>query len=161
METSSPHLTPRTTRTACRGPTELHLTPESLSRIGPTSTPESHRSTEHVPALGQKVVTKSDGNPKLASITPQTTIMASIRCLARPFALPRAAAPACRYAHAYRAIPAQRRAFTKTKTTVVDSSKPKRGGSKLFKSADEAVADVQSGSTILSAGFGLCGVAGT
>jgi len=87
--------------------------------------------------------------------------MASIRCLARPFALPRAAAPACRYAHAYRVIPAQRRAFTKTKTTVVDSSKPKRGGSKLFKSADEAVADIQSGSTILSAGFGLCGVAET
>ena len=35
-----------------------------------------------------------------------------------------------------------------------------RGASKVFKSADEAVADVQSGSVILSAGFGLCGVAG-
>lgn len=39
---------------------------------------------------------------------------------------------------------------------VIDRSK-----SKLFKSADEAVADIQSGSTILSAGFGLCGVAET
>ncbi|KAF2843397.1 succinyl-CoA:3-ketoacid-coenzyme A transferase [Patellaria atrata CBS 101060] len=39
--------------------------------------------------------------------------------------------------------------------------KPKRGGSKLFKSADEAVADIESGSTILSSGFGLCGVADT
>lgn len=36
-----------------------------------------------------------------------------------------------------------------------------RSRSKLFKSADEAVADIQSGSTILSAGFGLCGVAET
>jgi hypothetical protein len=35
-----------------------------------------------------------------------------------------------------------------------------RGASKLFKSADEAVADLKSGSTILSAGFGVCGTAG-
>lgn len=38
---------------------------------------------------------------------------------------------------------------------------PTRGGSKLFKDADAAVADVKSGSTILSSGFGLCGVAET
>ncbi|KAF6825157.1 coenzyme a [Colletotrichum plurivorum] len=37
----------------------------------------------------------------------------------------------------------------------------KRGGSKLYASADEAVADIKSGSTILSSGFGLCGVADT
>lgn len=36
-----------------------------------------------------------------------------------------------------------------------------RGTSKVFKSADEAVADIKSGSTILSAGFGLCGTAET
>ncbi|KAK9791959.1 putative Succinyl-CoA:3-ketoacid-coenzyme A transferase [Seiridium cardinale] len=41
-----------------------------------------------------------------------------------------------------------------------DGPKPKRGGSKVFKSADDAVADLQDGSVILSAGFGLCGVAG-
>lgn len=35
-----------------------------------------------------------------------------------------------------------------------------RGGSKLYKNADAAVADLKSGSTILSAGFGLCGTAG-
>lgn len=35
-----------------------------------------------------------------------------------------------------------------------------RGESKLFKDADAAVADLQSGSTILSAGFGLAGTAG-
>lgn len=40
------------------------------------------------------------------------------------------------------------------------SPAPTRGTSKLFKSADEAVADIKSGSTILSAGFGLCGTAG-
>ncbi|KAJ5765284.1 3-oxoacid CoA-transferase subunit B [Penicillium odoratum] len=39
--------------------------------------------------------------------------------------------------------------------------KVERGGSKVFKDADAAVADIQSGSTILSSGFGLCGVAET
>lgn len=38
--------------------------------------------------------------------------------------------------------------------------KVERGASKLFDNADEAVADIKSGSTILSSGFGLCGVAG-
>ena len=38
--------------------------------------------------------------------------------------------------------------------------KIERGASKLFKDADEAVSDLKSGSTILSSGFGLCGVAG-
>lgn len=38
--------------------------------------------------------------------------------------------------------------------------KVERGGSKVFKDADAAVADIKSGSTILSSGFGLCGVAG-
>ncbi|KAF5528781.1 MUP1-high affinity methionine permease, partial [Fusarium napiforme] len=36
-----------------------------------------------------------------------------------------------------------------------------RGGSKLFKDADAAVADIKSGSILLSSGFGLCGVADT
>ncbi|CEL11431.1 Putative Succinyl-CoA:3-ketoacid-coenzyme A transferase [Aspergillus calidoustus] len=36
-----------------------------------------------------------------------------------------------------------------------------RAASKLYKDADEAVADLKSGSTILSSGFGLCGVADT
>ncbi|KAL7942927.1 hypothetical protein V8C42DRAFT_142542 [Trichoderma barbatum] len=36
-----------------------------------------------------------------------------------------------------------------------------RPKSKLFESADAAVADVKSGSTILSSGFGLCGIAET
>ena len=52
----------------------------------------------------------------------------------------------------------QRRLYSQPveRAPVIDRSR-----SKLFKSADEAVADVQSGSTILSAGFGLCGVAET
>lgn len=41
------------------------------------------------------------------------------------------------------------------------SPKVVRGQSKVFKDADEAVADIKSGSMILSAGFGLCGTAGT
>ncbi|KAI1809570.1 succinyl-CoA:3-ketoacid-coenzyme A transferase subunit B [Poronia punctata] len=36
-----------------------------------------------------------------------------------------------------------------------------RGGSKVFRSADEAIADLEDGQVILSAGFGLCGVAET
>lgn len=40
------------------------------------------------------------------------------------------------------------------------SPKKERGRSKVYKDADEAVADLKSGSTILSAGFGLCGTAG-
>ncbi|KAK3388737.1 hypothetical protein B0T20DRAFT_426179 [Sordaria brevicollis] len=36
-----------------------------------------------------------------------------------------------------------------------------RGDSKLYASADDAVADIKSGSVILSSGFGLCGVAET
>ncbi|KAI1453856.1 succinyl-CoA:3-ketoacid-coenzyme A transferase subunit B [Annulohypoxylon moriforme] len=40
-------------------------------------------------------------------------------------------------------------------------TKAPRGGSKVFKSADEAVADLKDGAVVLSAGFGLCGVAET
>ncbi|KAH7418617.1 succinyl-CoA:3-ketoacid-coenzyme A transferase-like protein [Cadophora sp. MPI-SDFR-AT-0126] len=36
-----------------------------------------------------------------------------------------------------------------------------RGASKVYKNADEAVADLKSGSIVLSAGFGLCGTAET
>ncbi|KAH9889727.1 succinyl-CoA:3-ketoacid-coenzyme A transferase-like protein [Xylariomycetidae sp. FL2044] len=36
-----------------------------------------------------------------------------------------------------------------------------RGGSKVFKSADDAIADLKDGDVVLSAGFGLCGVAET
>lgn len=35
-----------------------------------------------------------------------------------------------------------------------------RGTSKLYKDADAAIADLTSGSTLLSAGFGVCGVPG-
>ncbi|CAK7231506.1 hypothetical protein SCUCBS95973_007941 [Sporothrix curviconia] len=38
---------------------------------------------------------------------------------------------------------------------------PTRGGDKVYKTADDAVADIASGSVILSAGFGLSGVAET
>ncbi|KAF3763236.1 succinyl-CoA:3-ketoacid-coenzyme A transferase [Cryphonectria parasitica EP155] len=41
------------------------------------------------------------------------------------------------------------------------SSRATACGSKLYPTADDAVADIQSGSTILSSGFGLCGVAET
>lgn len=50
------------------------------------------------------------------------------------------------------------RGFATTKITL--SANKKENGSKVFRTADLAVADIQSGSTILSSGFGLCGVAG-
>jgi hypothetical protein len=36
-----------------------------------------------------------------------------------------------------------------------------KSASKVYSSADEAVADIQSGAIVLSAGFGLCGTAET
>ncbi|POR38221.1 Succinyl-CoA:3-ketoacid-coenzyme A transferase [Tolypocladium paradoxum] len=51
-----------------------------------------------------------------------------------------------------------RRSFA---TTTIRFSRPQRRDSKVFATADDAVADVRSGSTILSSGFGLCGVVGT
>jgi hypothetical protein len=45
-------------------------------------------------------------------------------------------------------------------STVTTFSAVKSSSSKVFRDADAAVADVKSGSTILSAGFGMCGVAG-
>lgn len=55
------------------------------------------------------------------------------------------------------------RAYTTTLPRQSEPLAPRivRGESKLFSSADDAVADLRSGSTILSAGFGLCGVAET
>jgi 3-oxoacid CoA-transferase len=74
----------------------------------------------------------------------------------------------------YRAVPVQRAVAlliapaTKIRFTRSLSTEPVRGApiidrskSKLWNSAKEAVADIQSGSTVLSAGFGLCGVAET
>ncbi|KAH6664039.1 succinyl-CoA:3-ketoacid-coenzyme A transferase 1 [Halenospora varia] len=49
----------------------------------------------------------------------------------------------------------------KSKLQVTSTLKPQRRASKLYKNADEAVADLKSGSMILSAGFGLCGTADT
>ncbi|KAL7795083.1 hypothetical protein V8C37DRAFT_401197 [Trichoderma ceciliae] len=46
-------------------------------------------------------------------------------------------------------------------TSICLSQAQSRPKSKLYESADAAVADVQSGSTILSSGFGLCGIAET
>ncbi|KZV69458.1 3-oxoacid CoA-transferase [Peniophora sp. CONT] len=45
--------------------------------------------------------------------------------------------------------------------SVVAEGAPTPGKTKVFKSADEAVADVKSGSTVLSGGFGLCGTPDT
>jgi 3-oxoacid CoA-transferase len=63
----------------------------------------------------------------------------------------RAPLPGWRFASQRRGISA-----VSQRAPIIDRSKSKR-----FKDADEAVADIQPGSTVLSAGFGLCGVADT
>lgn len=60
----------------------------------------------------------------------------------------------------YQRYPAQRYSTAPAPAPTRLAPKIERGASKLFKNADDAVADIQSGSTILSSGFGLCGVAG-
>ncbi|KAL4738100.1 hypothetical protein BDV11DRAFT_216249 [Aspergillus similis] len=60
--------------------------------------------------------------------------------------------------------PTTRVGYSTASTTIEKTAhapKIDRAASKLFRSADDAVADIESGSTILSSGFGLCGVADT
>ncbi|KAL2833678.1 hypothetical protein BDW59DRAFT_156476 [Aspergillus cavernicola] len=65
----------------------------------------------------------------------------------------------------YRPNASTARAKYSTSSTTVEQPRKAptidRAASKLFKNADEAVADLKSKSTILSSGFGLCGVADT
>ncbi|PWY96781.1 succinyl-CoA:3-ketoacid-coenzyme A transferase 1 [Aspergillus sclerotioniger CBS 115572] len=64
-------------------------------------------------------------------------------------------------------FPSSTRVVARARSTTSTSEQPPRApkidrsASKLFKNADAAVADLKSGSTILSSGFGLCGVAET
>ncbi|KKY19963.1 putative coenzyme a [Diplodia seriata] len=56
----------------------------------------------------------------------------------------------------------QKDATSTTTTAAATKAPPKnRSASKLYPTADAAVADIQSGSTLLSAGFGVCGIAQT
>jgi len=58
------------------------------------------------------------------------------------------------------AMAARRTFLTTTIRLSQPSSSSARKDSKVLGTADEAVADVRSGSVLLSSGFGLCGVAG-
>ena len=61
-----------------------------------------------------------------------------------------------------RRLDAQQQANVKVKRDAKGSDNVVvRRDSKVYKDADEAVADLVSGSTILSSGFGVCGTAGT
>lgn len=53
------------------------------------------------------------------------------------------------------------RAFSVSYLRRADAAAPVRTNNKIWKSADEAVADLESGKTIFSAGFGLCGTPDT
>lgn len=79
----------------------------------------------------------------------------------KPMTLPTRLSAAGAATWTYRITLTQRRGrFLSTTSALFSAPAPTRGRSKVYPSADAAVADVQSGSTILSAGFGLCGVAG-
>ncbi|KAL7899016.1 hypothetical protein HDV63DRAFT_78715 [Trichoderma sp. SZMC 28014] len=83
-------------------------------------------------------------------------------------ALPRAASSrssflssaAAQFRQTTRASPTKRR-FLSTTTIRLSQAQQTRPKSKVYDTADAAVADIQSGSTILSSGFGLCGIAET
>jgi len=70
----------------------------------------------------------------------------------------RALLPLARKLHT---TPTQYEQKANTKAKRDPAPKVVRGASKLYKDADSAVADLKSGSTILSSGFGLCGTADT
>ncbi|KAF2124785.1 3-oxoacid CoA-transferase [Dothidotthia symphoricarpi CBS 119687] len=75
----------------------------------------------------------------------------SRRALAPPLRSPRTSPPKWHFTHQRRLI-----STVSARAPEIDRAK-----SKLYKDADAAVADIQSGSVVLSAGFGLCGVAET
>ncbi|KAL7922170.1 hypothetical protein ACQKWADRAFT_293734 [Trichoderma austrokoningii] len=83
-------------------------------------------------------------------------------------ALPRAASSrssflnsaAAQFRQTARAGPPRIR-FLSTTAIRLSQAQQTRPKSKVYDSADAAVADIQSGSTILSSGFGLCGIAET
>ncbi|PNP40106.1 hypothetical protein TGAMA5MH_08028 [Trichoderma gamsii] len=91
-----------------------------------------------------------------------------LRPIHSKLALPRASSvrssflnsAAAQFRQATRASPARTR-FLSTTTIRLSQAQQTRPKSKVYDSADAAVADIQSGSTILSSGFGLCGIAET
>ena len=92
---------------------------------------------------------------KLAS--PKSHVTNASRIAASTTALRQIRQPS--YSLLYRSF--DNRCFSTSQTRRRESPGTKsRGGSKLYQDADAAVADIKSGSVILSAGFGLCGTAG-
>ncbi|KAL4805194.1 hypothetical protein BDV18DRAFT_142107 [Aspergillus unguis] len=84
------------------------------------------------------------------------TVARSQLCLRAPKTCARTSLPL--------SVSAARAGYSTASTTIEQPTRAPvidRAASKLFKNADEAVADLQSGSVILSSGFGLCGVADT
>ncbi|KAF2145857.1 uncharacterized protein K452DRAFT_284228 [Aplosporella prunicola CBS 121167] len=100
-------------------------------------------------------LTLSRSATRAATRTPSTLFAASTRlAAARPLTI-NVRAGRRYFQKDARPTPARPNAQAPTAPVV------KRGESKLYKDADAAVADIQSGSTLLSAGFGLCGIAQT
>lgn len=106
----------------------------------------------------------------LASAQPQRQAAAAPLCLSRYSSLRRtngtaalasSTAVASSPRRLFSSSTARRSADPSPSSSESKAPAPTRGGSKLFRDADAAVADVKSGSTILSSGFGLCGVAET
>ncbi|KAM0259729.1 hypothetical protein ACHAQJ_003163 [Trichoderma viride] len=90
-----------------------------------------------------------------------------LRSMHPKLAFPRASArssfvnsAAAQFLQASKARPARAR-FLSTTAIRLSQAQQTRPKSKVYESADAAVADVKSGSVVLSSGFGLCGIAET
>lgn len=100
-------------------------------------------------------------------LSQHSTKMATLlRPIHPKLALPRAStrssflnSAAAQFRQTTRASPVRIR-FLSTTTIRLSQAQQTRPKSKVYESVDAAVADIKSGSTILSSGFGLCGIAG-
>lgn len=87
--------------------------------------------------------------------------LAKTQLAQRPAARTRFPRLACSASRQYQYVCHQQRQYSTPSSGPSLAPKVDRTKSKVWGSADEAVADLKSGSVILSAGFGLCGVAET
>ena len=89
------------------------------------------------------------------------TALLAVRVATRPLTCSRVPAGGIQFKLALVPARADRRGFSTSPISRSANAPAKsRVLSKVFKNADDAVADIPSGAVLLSSGFGLCGVAG-
>lgn len=90
----------------------------------------------------------------------RTSVCTSVRAVQSRAFLASPSRPAGRAWHNRAVLLESHRSFCSTIQRPDQHQNQKHADSKVWKNADAAVADIKSGSTVLSAGFGLCGTAG-